>query len=32
MSMLDLDHSAYLIKPFDLNELAARIEAAGKAG
>ena len=32
ISMLDLDHSAYLIKPFDLNELAARIEAAGKTG
>src|SRR5262245_32906932 len=24
MSVLNLDHSAYLIKPFDLNELAAR--------
>lgn len=29
MSVLDLEHSAYLIKPFDLNELAARIDAAG---
>ena len=29
MSLLDLEHSAYLIKPFDLNELAARIDAAG---
>lgn len=28
ISVLDLDHSAYLIKPFDLNELAARIETA----
>jgi DNA-binding response OmpR family regulator len=28
MSVLDLEHSAYLIKPFDLNELAARIDAA----
>lgn len=28
ISVLDLDHSAYLIKPFDLNELATRIEAA----
>ena len=29
MSVLDLEHSAYLVKPFDLNELAARIDAAG---
>lgn len=29
MSVLDLEHSAYLIKPFDLNDLAARIDAAG---
>jgi DNA-binding response OmpR family regulator len=29
MSVMDLEHSAYLIKPFDLNELAARIDAAG---
>jgi DNA-binding response OmpR family regulator len=28
MSVLDLEHSAYLIKPFDLNELAARIDGA----
>jgi DNA-binding response OmpR family regulator len=28
MSVLNLEHSAYLIKPFDLNELAARIDAA----
>lgn len=28
MSVLDLEHSAYLIKPFDLNELGARIDAA----
>jgi DNA-binding response OmpR family regulator len=28
MSVLDLDHSAYLLKPFDLNELAARIDGA----
>lgn len=28
MSVLDLEHSAYLLKPFDLNELAARIDAA----
>jgi DNA-binding response OmpR family regulator len=30
MSVLDLDHSAYLIKPFDLNDLAARIDASAK--
>lgn len=29
MSVLDLEHSAYLVKPFDLNELGARIDAAG---
>ena len=29
MGVLNLEHSAYLIKPFDLNELAARIDAAG---
>ena len=29
MSVLDLEHSAYLVKPFDLNELAARIDATG---
>jgi DNA-binding response OmpR family regulator len=29
MSVLDLDHSAYLVKPYDLNDLAARIDAAG---
>ena len=29
MSVLDLAHSAYLVKPFDLNELAARIDATG---
>ncbi|MBI1967022.1 MAG: response regulator [Gemmatimonadetes bacterium] len=29
MGVLDLEHSAYLVKPFDLNELAARIDAAG---
>jgi DNA-binding response OmpR family regulator len=28
MSMLDLKNSAYLLKPFDLNELAARIDSA----
>lgn len=28
MSVLDLEHSAYLLKPFDLNELAARIDGA----
>ena len=27
MHVLDLGHSAYLVKPFDLNELAARIDA-----
>ena len=29
ISVLKLDHSAYLVKPFDLNDLAARIDAAG---
>jgi DNA-binding response OmpR family regulator len=29
MHVLDLGHSAYLVKPFDLNELAARIDALG---
>jgi two-component system response regulator MprA len=29
MSVLDLGHSGYLVKPFDLNELAARIDAVG---
>ena len=29
MGVLDLAHSAYLVKPFDLNELGARIDAAG---
>lgn len=29
ISVLNLEHSAYLVKPFDLNELAARIDAAG---
>ena len=29
MVMLDLKNSAYLLKPFDLNELAARIDSAG---
>lgn len=28
MAMLDLKNSAYLLKPFDLNELAARIDSA----
>jgi len=28
MSVLDLKNSAYLLKPFDLNELAARIDGA----
>lgn len=26
---LHLGHSAYLVQPFDLNELAKRIDAAG---
>jgi len=29
MTVLDLGHSGYLVKPFDLNELAARIDALG---
>ncbi len=29
ISVLNLEHSAYLVKPFDLNDLAARIDAAG---
>ena len=29
ISVLKLEHSAYLVKPFDLNDLAARIDAAG---
>jgi DNA-binding response OmpR family regulator len=29
MSVLDLGHSGYLVKPFDLNELGARIDAVG---
>ena len=29
MHVLDLGHSAYLVKPFDLNELANRIDAVG---
>ena len=29
MHVLDLGHSAYLVKPFDLSELAARIDAVG---
>lgn len=29
MKVLDLGHSGYLVKPFDLNELAARIDAVG---
>ena len=29
MSVLDLEHSAYLVKLFDLNELAVRIDATG---
>jgi len=29
MTVLDLSHSGYLVKPFDLNELAARIDATG---
>ena len=28
MQVLDLAHSAYLVKPFDLNDLAQRIDAA----
>ncbi len=29
MSVLDLGHSGYLVKPFDLNDLGARIDAVG---
>src|SRR5689334_5534991 len=29
INVLDLDHSAYLVKPFDLQDLAARIDALG---
>ena len=29
MEVLDLGHSAYLVKPYDLDDLAARIDAAG---
>lgn len=29
MNVLDLGHSRYLVKPYDLNELAAAIDAAG---
>ena len=29
MSVLDLSHSGYLVKPFDMDVLAARIDAAG---
>ena len=29
MSVLDLGHSGYLVKPFDLSELGARIDAVG---
>src|SRR5256885_15249533 len=29
MRVLDLGHSGYLVKPFDLNDLAARIDAVG---
>lgn len=28
ISVLKLEHSAYLVKPYDLNDLAARIDAA----
>ena len=28
MEVLDLDHSAYLVKPFELDDLASRIDAA----
>jgi len=27
--VLDLGHSGYLVKPFDLEDLAARIDALG---
>ncbi|MGH7752340.1 MAG: response regulator transcription factor [Gemmatimonadales bacterium] len=29
MQVLDMGHSGYLVKPFDLTELAARIDALG---
>jgi DNA-binding response OmpR family regulator len=29
MRVLDLGHAAYLVKPFDMEDLAARIDAAG---
>ncbi len=29
INVLDLGHSGYLVKPFDLEDLAARIDAAG---
>ena len=29
MGVLDLGHSGYLVKPFDLDDLAARIDAVG---
>jgi DNA-binding response OmpR family regulator len=29
IGVLKLEHSAYLVKPYDLNDLAARIDAAG---
>lgn len=29
MNVLDLGHSRYLVKPYELNELAAAIDAAG---
>ncbi len=29
MSVLDLGHSGYLVKPFDLNDVGARIDAVG---
>ena len=29
LKMLDLEHSGYLIKPFEMDELAARIDAVG---
>jgi len=29
INVLDLGHSGYLVKPFDLEELAARIDAVG---
>ncbi len=29
ITVLDLGHSGYLVKPFDMDDLAARIDAAG---